>query len=75
MKPSSLIAGLHYEPNLRILRVAFQSGKQYDYRNVPPEVYAELDAAESVGKAYNALVKGKYESRPVEPQPSPESGQ
>lgn len=37
--------------------------KVYTYSNVPHDVFNKMLNAESVGKAFNELVKGKYEFR------------
>lgn len=47
--------------------VVFQSGSMYSYEGVSSALFYELVSAESMGKAYNALVKGKY---PAEALPS-----
>jgi len=43
------------------LSVTFTSGKVYDFHGVPEEKYHEMVKAESVGKWFNANIKGKYE--------------
>lgn len=61
---SSNVARLAYEaPNLF---VEFKSGAQCRYENVPPTVFVELLAAESVGKALDKTVKGVYEYAKVQ---------
>lgn len=41
------------------LRVQFKHGGLYEYQGVTAEEFAALLAAESVGKAYHALIKEK----------------
>jgi hypothetical protein len=47
---SSMLAAVGYEPNLRALVVLFNSGKAYQYLNVPPEVFEGLSQARSKGR-------------------------
>ncbi len=42
------------------LRVEFKSGSTYDYQNVPQSTFDALVSAESVGRAFNQLVKNVY---------------
>lgn len=58
-------ADFNYDAQGQTLVVAFANGRSYSYADVPAEVYAELTKAESKGKAYNELVKGKYPSTRV----------
>ncbi|WP_424288320.1 KTSC domain-containing protein, partial [Daejeonella sp.] len=37
--PSSVVDSFEYLADTRILRVKFNSGLTYDYKNVPQEVY------------------------------------
>lgn len=50
-----------YEPADQSLTVTFENGSSYIYAGVPADVYAQVEAAESKGKAFNELVKGKYQ--------------
>lgn len=54
---SSNIAAIGYDPESKKLRIEFLNNTAYDYDNVPKEVHDEIMAAESHGKALNALVK------------------
>jgi hypothetical protein len=49
------------------LSVYFHSdpSKAYTYQLVPRKVYMQLVAASSTGRAYNALIRGKYSSAPT----------
>lgn len=59
---SSLIASHGYEPVSRTLGVRFNnSALTYLYRDVPPEVAERLEKAESIGKAFGAEIRGKFE--------------
>lgn len=54
---SSLITKGHYDPASQVLTVEFTSGKTYAYAGVTPEVWAEMAAAESKGKFFNARIR------------------
>ncbi len=59
------VAGLGYDPLTQKLRVAFTTGTQYDYQNVPPEIYEEMLAAPSVGSYHALAIRNKYEFQKV----------
>ena len=58
--PSTVVASMVYDEKHETLRVTYVSGKVYDYKKVPPEVYAEMRAATSKGKFLNERIKGHY---------------
>ena len=63
---SSNINALGYDEGSKTLRVAFNNGSEYDYSGVPEDIFATLSRAESVGRAFYALVRSggfKYERR------------
>ena len=72
---SSQIAIVDYSPETQVLGVVFHSNREvlYVHENVPPHVAGNLIFADSLGKAYNELVKGKYpfgkEAFVIEPRP------
>jgi hypothetical protein len=43
------------------IRVTFMNGKRYRYDNVSSDTFMELITAESIGKKFNEVIKGKYE--------------
>lgn len=56
------IARLAYETSERVLVVRFTSDQIYQYSGVPLEVYEDLRHADSVGSAFDRLIrKGGYE--------------
>lgn len=57
---SSNLAAIGYDAGSKTLQVDFKTGKRYQYQNVPPEVFAEFKAAESVGKFFAAQVKNAF---------------
>ena len=56
---SSLLKSLGYDGGTSTLEVEFHNGAVYTYDGVPEEVYSEVMSAESVGKAFNRLVKSE----------------
>lgn len=63
---SSQIASLGYDAETQVLEVEFKGGKVYQYFEVPPEKFAELQAAESAGKYLNQHIKGHHDFKLVE---------
>jgi len=59
--PSSVIESMHYDPVSTTLRVIFVSGKVYDYKKVPLEVYQAMKNAFSKGNYLNKHIKGNYD--------------
>ena len=57
---SSLVASAGYAPKTRTLEIQFHSGKIYRYYDVPEEVYTELMEADSVGRYFNAEIRGAF---------------
>ena len=58
---SSLVEELGYNSSLKELTVKFKNGSAYTYAGVESTVFEVVANAESVGKAFNAEVRGKYE--------------
>lgn len=57
---SSNLAGCEYDPDTRVLRIRFKSGRTYNYANVPQDVYEGLLSAPSPGQYFNSAIKGVY---------------
>lgn len=49
-----------YEPDTEELTLEFQSGKNYTYRDISPDLWKEFKEAESTGQFYNQEIKGQY---------------
>ena len=49
---SSMIHAVGYDKGKRILEVVFNTGRTYQYSDVPPEVYEGLLNAESKGRYF-----------------------
>lgn len=47
---SSMVAAVGYDENLKALVVLYNSGRAYQYLEVPPEVFQGLQAARSKGR-------------------------
>ncbi|MEA2583693.1 MAG: hypothetical protein QOF33_1778 [Thermomicrobiales bacterium] len=57
---SSNLLSVGYDPNQRILEVAFKNGRVYHYFGVPQSVYEGLMNASSHGKYLNDFIKPFY---------------
>ncbi len=57
---SSNIDSLGYDELSHAMISRFKGGSSYIYYCVPSEVYDQVRSAESVGGAFNQLVKGRY---------------
>ena len=62
---SSMIHAVGYDRKTRTLEVVFNSGKVYEYYDVPPKVYKELMAADSKGQYMRAFIIDTYEWAPL----------
>jgi hypothetical protein len=57
---SSNLAEVGYDSDLETLEVQFKSGGIYQYFNVPAFMYERLMSADSIGRFFNAEIKGHY---------------
>jgi hypothetical protein len=62
---SSVIASVGHDADRDVLEVRFRSGRVYNYRAVPADVYAALLAAESIGRYFNEVIRVRYEGELV----------
>jgi len=61
LKSSSVvIQSFDYDQATQTLRVEFNSGSVYKYRDVPDSVYQGLKSAPSVGQYFNSHIREKY---------------
>lgn len=58
---STNIRSIGYEPSSQTLEVEFNSGKVYQYYDVPEDEYDGLMNASSHGKYLNQHIKGVYQ--------------
>lgn len=54
---SSNVQAVGYDPDEKVLRVAFRNGGVYDYPAVPPEMYESLLKSESIGRFVAQVVR------------------
>ena len=57
---STMLGGASYDDEARTLVITFRSGRSYDFRNVPKDVYEGLRDASSPGQYYHQNIKGAY---------------
>ncbi len=57
---SRALHAIGYDAEKRVLEVVFNSGRIYQFVNVPPEAYAALAAAPSKGGYFNANLREVY---------------
>ena len=58
---STNIEMIGFDNSSSTLRVKFKNGTFFDYEDVPFEIFTELKEHTSLGRAFNKLIKGKYE--------------
>jgi hypothetical protein len=63
--PSTVISSIHYDDVMATLKIIFVSGKVYDYKDVPKEVYDALKSSGSKGVYFNQHIKDKYQFEKV----------
>lgn len=57
---SSNVAGFGYEESTQTLTVAFKTGGEYQYFDVPQSVFEQMQAAASKGQFLAQNIKGHY---------------
>jgi hypothetical protein len=62
---SASIVSLGYDAATSTLEVEFAGGGVYRYFAVPRAVHESLLKAESVGRTFNVVVRGRYPCTPV----------
>lgn len=62
---STSLAWVAYSAEQRLLEVAFQNGKVYDYFQVPSDTYNELLNAESKGHYFNHHIRNHFHAKQV----------
>lgn len=62
---SSNVARIGYEAATQELRVRFNSGAEYIYKNVPGGIFADFLGADSKGRYLNENIKGQYQYEKV----------
>lgn len=59
-RSSSNLSTASYDPETQELTLEFQSGDEYQYDSVPPEVYDRLIKAPSAGQFFHRHIKNLY---------------
>jgi hypothetical protein len=57
-----MISEFEYDNEKKLLTITFAKGGQYQYSDVPKDVYEALLNAESVGKYFLSHMKDKYDA-------------
>lgn len=57
---STMVQRMTYSYATHKLTVTFKNGSVYIYDDVPNDVYAQVRASSSTGKAFNAYIKNNY---------------
>lgn len=63
---SAMASAIGYDEAHHTLQVEFLNGSVYQYSDVDAQIWKELRESSSVGKVYNAKVKGNFPSRRLE---------
>lgn len=58
---SSMLQAFGYDAASQTLAVRFGPGKVHHYVGVPADTAEALAKSESIGKGFNALIRGKFE--------------
>jgi hypothetical protein len=58
---STTMRSIGYDDRKQVLEVEFQSGRIYQYLEIPPAIYKELVDAESKGRYFNSEIRDSYE--------------
>jgi hypothetical protein len=64
--PSTVIDHFVYTKKLETLRIIFNSGNIYIYKDVPEEVYILMTKSTSKGKFFNQYIKDHYDFEKME---------
>lgn len=58
--PSTVITSFDYDAVNETLKVKYVSGKEYNYKKVPIDVYQRMRSSFAKGIFLNRYIKGKY---------------
>jgi hypothetical protein len=61
--PSTAIANIKYDDRRNRLTVTFVTGRIYEYVDVPSEVAASFQSANSKGTFFNIYIRDRYDFR------------
>lgn len=57
---STMLDAMDYDAGMRVLNLRLKNGAQWTYADVPAEVAAGLQGAESAGSYFHRHIKGRY---------------
>jgi hypothetical protein len=63
---SSMAAQVGYDEDREILQIEFNNGSVYQYSEVEPELWEDLQSSDSLGSFYNQEIKGYYPSTKID---------
>ena len=59
---STQIKSIGYDPEQQVLEVEFKGNVIWQYRNVPMNIWRELESAPSKGKYFSSQIKTRFAS-------------
>ena len=62
---SSMAASVGYDFDREVLQIEFNNGTVYQYSDIEPETWIELQSTDSIGEFYNHEIKGNYPSEKI----------
>ena len=62
---SSNISRMSHDSETEVLEIMFANGGKYTYEGVPKNTAIQLFEADSTGKAFYSLIRGKFEAKKV----------
>jgi hypothetical protein len=57
---SSAFSDIDYDPESQLLTVQYSSGQRYRHEGVPEHVYKQVMESDSIGRAFQQLVKNQF---------------
>lgn len=63
---SSMIKTVWYNPNLKVMRIQFNSDKIYEYKKIPEKYWKRLKISKSPGKFFNKYIKENYKGQLID---------
>ena len=57
---SSVVASVGYDADTRTMEVEFNTGRTYQYFEIPSDVHASLVSAKSIGQYFNTQIRDRY---------------
>ena len=62
---SSMIRSMGYDSNTSTLELEFNNGVIWQYPDVPESIYYDMRNSDSIGKYFNANIRGQYSESQV----------